>query len=389
MFIVSSQASQPNIAGYELSVERWQEILSVLGNNRYLLPIVVVLASVLLAKIADWTFTRGLVQVTRRTHVEIDDQIVSLLHKPIFNTILLSGVAVALGINRLPEPLGDVGFGLITTWIVLLWLVFGMRLATLLITSMTEHPERFQVIQPVTKPLFEIAAKTMLIGGAVYFILVAWEIDATGWLTSAGIIGIAVGFAAKDTLANLFAGVFILADAPYRIGDFIVLGDGERGQVTKIGLRSTRILTRDDIEITIPNSTIANSKIINESGGPSAKHRLRIPVGVAYGSDVNQVRRVLQKVAETNEYICREPEPQVRLRAFGDSSLNFELLCWIEKPIERGAAQDSLNISIYQALTRARIEIPFPKRDVYIKQLSKESTGKIKNSLPEESQKDL
>ena len=77
-----------------------------------------------------------------------------------------------------------------------------------------------------------------------------------------------MGFAAKDTLANLFAGVFILADAPYKIGDFIVLDGGERGRVTKIGIRTTRILTRDDVEITIPNATIANSKIINESGGP-------------------------------------------------------------------------------------------------------------------------
>jgi MscS family membrane protein len=85
----------------------------------------------------------------------------------------------------------------------------------------------------------------------------------TAWLASAGIIGIAVGFAAKDTLANLFSGVFILADSPYKLGDYVVLEDNSRGKVTQIGLRSTRMLTRDDVEVTVPNSIMGNTKIIN------------------------------------------------------------------------------------------------------------------------------
>ncbi|MFT5274966.1 MAG: MscS family membrane protein [Cryomorphaceae bacterium] len=85
----------------------------------------------------------------------------------------------------------------------------------------------------------------------------------TAWLASAGIIGIAVGFAAKDTLANLFSGVFILADSPYKLGDYVVLEDNSRGKVTQISLRSTRMLTRDDVEVTVPNSITGNTKIIN------------------------------------------------------------------------------------------------------------------------------
>ena len=86
---------------------------------------------------------------------------------------------------------------------------------------------------------------------------------------------------------------FILADAPYKIGDFVVLDSGERGEVTHIGIRSTRLLTRDDIQVTIPNSVMGNTKIINESGGPTEKFRIRVIVGVAYGSDIDQVREVL------------------------------------------------------------------------------------------------
>lgn len=94
---------------------------------------------------------------------------------------------------------------------------------------------------------------------AVYFVFLAWQIDVTAWMASAGILGLAVSFAAKDTLANLFSGVFIVADAPYKLGDFIVLDSGERGEVTHIGIRSTRLLTRDDVEVTVPNSIMGNA----------------------------------------------------------------------------------------------------------------------------------
>ena len=94
-------------------------------------------------------------------------------------------------------------------------------------------------------------------------------------------------------VAYLFAGIFILTDAPYKIGDFVVLEGNLRGMVTQIGIRSTRILTRDDVEVTIPNSIMGNSKVVNESGGPHLKYRIRVKVGVAYGSDIDLVQNAL------------------------------------------------------------------------------------------------
>ena len=108
----------------------------------------------------------------------------------------------------------------------------------------------------------------------MYCFLVVWNLDLSPWLASAGIAGIAVGFAAKDSLANLFGGLFVIMDSPYKIGDYINLDTGERGRVVKIGLRSTRLLTRDDVEITLPHAHIANAKVVNESGGPHEKTRV-------------------------------------------------------------------------------------------------------------------
>ena len=191
----------------------------------------------------------------------------------------------------------------------------------------------------------------------------------TAWLASAGIVGIAVGFAAKDSLANLFSGVFILADAPYKIGDFVVLSSGERGQITKIGIRSTRMLTRDDVEVIVPNSIMGNTTIVNESGGPHKKYRIRVKVGVSYGSDIDQVREVLLDIAANEEAVCLDPLARVRFRLFGASSLDFELLCWVNEPLVSGRVIDALNCAVYKRFQELNIEIAYSKHDLYIKEM--------------------
>ena len=167
----------------------------------------------------------------------------------------------------------------------------------------------------------------------------------------------------------------ILADVPYRVGDYVILETGERGEVTSIGMRSTRILTRDDVEVSVPNGIMGNTEIINETGGPSSKYRLRVKVGVAYGSDIDKVREVLLGVAHNNADVCAEPAARVRFRTFGDSGLDFELLCWVTEPVLRGRVLDALNCEVYKRFAAADIEIPFPKQDVYIRDLPKIRSG--------------
>ncbi len=243
----------------------------------------------------------------------------------------------------------------------------AMRASHIGLEILSRIRDRFEIVEERTIPLFELVITLLIIGAAAYALLMVWDINPTAWLASAGVVGIAVGFAARDTLANLFAGFFIIADAPYRLGDYIVLDGGERGEVTKVGLRSTRLLTRDDVEIIVPNSEMANSKIYNESGGRWVKFRIRIKVGVAYGSDVDQVVGLLETIARDHDSVCADPDPRVRMRGFGDSSLDFELLCWVDHPVERGRVSHELYIKIYKALNECGIEIPFPQRDVWVR----------------------
>jgi small-conductance mechanosensitive channel len=274
---------------------------------------------------------------------------------------------VATHLLVLPAVFTGLLLAFLTTLVILVWTTAGLRLSHLVLQAMGRSESRTPWVEARTAPLLENLSKLLVVGIAIYALLVAWNLDVGPVLASAGIAGIALGFAAKDTLANLFGGLSVIADAPYKLGDYIVLDSGERGEVTRIGLRSTRILTRDDIEITIPNSVIANAKIANESGGPSEKHRLTVSVGVAYGSDVDHVRTALMAAAASVPGLSRDPEPRVRFSEFGDSALIFRLMCWIEKPAERGLMLDAVNTAVYKRLHVENISIPFPQRDVHLK----------------------
>jgi MscS family membrane protein len=320
-----------------------------------------------LAALIQFVLFRSLKGIAGLTTSLVDDEILQHLRKPVFTTVFLSGLALATTAALLPIGT-DVIVNLLVSGIVASWMRCVLRVSSALLGSL-ENNRRFTLIESRTVPLFDLSIKLMTILIGSYALLLIWGINPIGWLASAGIVGIAVGFAAKDTLANLFSGFFIVADAPYQIGDYINLDSGERGKVSAIGLRSTRLLTRDDVEITIPNGVIANAKIVNESGGPYVKIRARVPVGVAYGSDVDLVSRLLVEVGAANAETCAHPEPRVRMRAFGASSLDFDLLVWIDHPENRGRIIHDLLMEIYKTFAREGVEIPYSKQDVYIKEM--------------------
>ncbi len=323
-----------------------------LSHNPFIEALAVFTFSIIAAKLAEWGLRVGATRLGQWTHAELGEQVIEMAAQPVSFSILLAGAGSAIALVPPPGQIGFASFAIVKSLAILVWLSFGMRLSLVVLRWMTGKKGRFKAIQPVTQPLFEIAAKFALVGGALYLVLVTWGVNVGGWMASAGIVGIAVGFAARDTLANLFAGVSIVADRPYRIGDYIRLSDAERGRVSRIGLRSTRILTHDDVEITVPNSVIANSKVVNESR-PVGPSRMHLPVGVAYGADLDVVRKTLVEAAQSVAEVSNYPAPRARLIKFGDSSVDFEVLCWVENPKLRRQVRDAVNSAIYKNLVRA------------------------------------
>jgi small-conductance mechanosensitive channel len=347
----------------------WQSALTFLDSYPIAMSAVIFVLSLLLANVVAWLVTKVVGSVVKRTRVNWDDKVLAIIHRPLFWTVLCVGLLSAALPLGLPATALAIFQSVVATVLVIIWASFFSRFVRIVLHAMSHGGKEASVVRPQTRPLFENVAFMVIFVVAIYVVFRSWNIDMTAWLASAGIVGIAIGFAAKDTLANLFSGVFILADAPYKIGDYVVLDSGERGQVTRIGIRSTRLQTRDDVEITIPNAIIGNSRIVNESGGPHEKFRIRVNVGVAYGSDIDQVKSVLMDVALKEPQVCDDPEPRVRFRTFGASSLDIVLLCWVENPEMRGRVLDLLNTAIYKSFKAEGIEIPYSKHDVYIKEL--------------------
>jgi MscS family membrane protein len=357
--------------------------LEILNEHLYIKALVVLLVAFALAGLIALLLSRVIGRLVKSGNNRVHESVTRLLRKPLYWTIIAIGFLSAVGLLDLPGRLESALRAVVLSLLLVTWVVFAMRATRDILQSMSTRQGAGLLVRRHTLPLYNNVALITVMALAIYLLFHIWNIDMTAWLASAGIVGIAVGFAAKDTLANLFAGAFILADAPYKIGDYIVLENAQRGKVTHIGLRSTRILTRDDVEVTVPNAIIGNSSVINESGGPHVKYRVGVPVGVAYGSDINLVRQVLMEVASTNEQVCRDPEHRVRFRSFGASALEFELLCWIDEPELRGRIVDELNCEIYQKFIDHQIEIPYSKHDVYIKDWPVESGSDSKGS-PEE-----
>jgi MscS family membrane protein len=329
----------------------------------------ILIGSFLTAYIVEFLFRRIFMALASKTKTDLDDKILAALRRPIFWSVIFVGLAWVVSIQVTSGQF--VIYGVLKTLALFLWTMAAIRVGDALLTSAAQRGRPQGLIQDRTKPIFDMAVKLVFISMALYFALLAWDVNVSAWLASAGIIGIAVGFAAQDTLANLIAGIAILADGIYKVGDFVVLDSqgGLRGKVTRIGMRSTRILTLDNVEITVPNDMIGKSKVINEVGGPHVRQRIRANVSAAYGSDVDQVFEVLGSCADGVDGVSPDPAPRVRFREFGGSGLEFDLLVWITEPSRRDFIISDLNVRIYKAFDAAGIEIPYSKHDVYIKQM--------------------
>jgi len=345
----------------------FKSLLQELNNNKPLLALVYIFISFIAAFVIDQIFIRVFRTIVKKSQTSLDDEIIEVLHKPLYYSILFFGLNISIKLLDLPEMVIFSVAGGLKTLIIIMWSFALFRAFIILIEWFSKRTDKLPFIQAKTIPLFENLGKIIIFLVCIYFVMVSWNIDVTAWVASAGILSVVIGFAAKDTLGNLFAGIFIMADSPYKEGDYINLDTGERGFVRHIGIRSTRILTRDAVEITIPNSVIATSKIINESGGYSEQERIRVSLDVAYGTKIEKAKEIMFNIAVDSENVSNDPEPRVRFRNFGDSGLNLQLLAWIDKPEKRGLVIDELSTKIYNSFNEQKIEIPFPQRTVHLK----------------------
>lgn len=184
-------------------------------------------------------------------------------------------------------------------------------------------------------------------------------------LAASAVLLVGIGFGLQNIAQNFISGLILLFERPVSRGDFVKLGDAI-GTVADIGMRATRVVTRDEVTIIVPNSELITAQVINHSV-PTRNLRIKVKVGVAYGSDTAQVRDTLLAVARADDGLLSTPAPEVRFEDFGDSSLDFDLLVWIADPREDQRVASRLRFAIDAAFRKAAIEIPFPQRDLHVR----------------------
>ncbi len=311
-------------------------------------------------------------QLVEFTKTDFDDAILRSLRVPIYIGIVLLGVWLILqqlnGMVDRSSQLVDAVFFLIY-WL-LGYLILYRLTVNLSEWYQTEVAQRTETtLDEQIVPFFRRIVLVVVSILAVIVLLGHFNVNTgtiSAFITTLGIGSLAIALAAQATLGDVFSGFMIIFDRPFRIGDRIEIVDLQTwGDVQDIGLRSTRILTRDNRLVVIPNSVIGANLIVNHSI-PNKMYRVQTHVSVAYGLDIEEVRRVLVDAVAAQKWVMKNKPIEALFLEFQDSGLLFRVRCWIENYVETRRVIDKLNTCIYNALNEAGIEIPFPQRVLHL-----------------------
>ncbi len=328
-----------------------------LSDRPWLLVIAILVISYLLSRLIEWSGQKFLDQSDHWPDNSINRAFFQEIHMPLYISVALGGIYLSLSILGVVESSYFL-VGTILSVLVVLWMRAAKRFGGQWIETVNATESDYEF-----SPIFKNFWTILIILGIGISLLVIWEIDITPFLASAGIIGIILGLAAQEAIGNLIGGVSLYFDDTYKTGDVIILENGQRGTVTDIGIRSTTVLTRDNILVTVPNAVLNSASVVNESA-PQRRKRIRVPITAAYGTDYRDVEEILLGVCDEIQLILDSPSPRVMFREFGDSALVFELWAFVAHPFSEQRAIDQINRLVYDEFDDADIVIPFPQREI-------------------------
>lgn len=333
-----------------------------------LIPSVIAVLSIVILFILRNIAFRVLHKWAKMTETDIDDIIIKSFKTPSIYWIIAIGLYSGVAISELPEKYA---FYLSKTIHVIVILSITIATSNLSGKIFTSYIQRSRLPIPTTGLAYGILKGVILVLGLLITLSVI-GISITPFLTALGVGGLAVALALQDTLSNLFAGIHILVEKSIRVGDFVRLETGQEGYIEDITWRTTRIRMLPNNMVIIPNSKLSQS-IVTNYYLPEKRMSLLIPVGVSYASDPEKVERILveeaKKAVGQIPGLLADPEPFVRfIPGFGESSLDFTLICQVREFVDQYLAQHELRKRIFKRFNEEGIEIPFPHRTVYLRE---------------------
>jgi MscS family membrane protein len=332
----------------------------------YLIPIAIILGSFAAAKAVYWILEKYVKRLTKMTKTDIDDRILAALKRPVYIFIILFGIAIAL--QPYAAALPWFNKALMAVYILLAFYV-AARVSNIAVvgylralTARTKSTLDDQIVV-----LIERFLGVFIIAIGLVMVLGQFGIAITPLIASLGIVGLVIALAAQESLSNVFAGIFLLIDQPFRVGDRVKVGN-ELGDIVSIGLRSTRIRTLDNNIFVIPNAELSKSQVTNYADrDPVVK--VALDFGVAYGSDTSKVKKIIRNCLAKLEWLAKDREPVIFFWEMADSALIFRTIFWVNSYRSVGRARDALNEAVYSEFAKAGIEIPFPTRQLFVKEL--------------------
>lgn len=322
----------------------------------------------LLGVLAMLVIAPALKRLARVIPTDIDQHIVGITSRPGVILIFAYGLFDSVQVFHLPawaERWNNIVWSVVLIAMVT-YMVYRLWREVLLSVGRKVSAKTETQLDDKLYPLFSKLGGLIILFVGLWLVVASFGIDMTLFAAGSAIGGLVIAFAAQDTLGNLFAGVFIMLDQPFREGDRIEIKEENTwGDVVDIGLRTTKIRTRDNRMVVVPNSLIGGNPVINHSI-PDTTYRLATNVGVAYGSDIEVARQAMLDACATVEGVLSDQKMEALFLGFGDSSLNFMVRCWMPHYAERRRFMDKLNTAIFHELAKAGIEIPFPQRVVHL-----------------------
>lgn len=266
-------------------------------------------------------------------------------------------------------PVFDLGETSITVWKILYFTVL-----LVILIYLSGKLKKWLIFGLLSRSHLDIGVRTA-VGTITRYLVITFGfvilmqtagIDLSALTILAGALGVGIGFGLQNITNNFVSGIIILFERPIKVGDRIEVGNVS-GDVVKISMRATTVVTNDNISIIVPNSEFISSQVINWSH-TDRRVRFNYPIGVAYKEDPEKIKKILLKVADDNEDVLKNPPPDVLFDGFGDSSINFILRVWTSVYINRpGVLKSKLYYEIFRRFREEGVEIPFPQRDLHVK----------------------
>jgi len=346
-------------------MESIKDVIQFIWENVYLKFLVILAISFIVAFLAKLITRKVFRPLALKTKTRVDDLIIKSISSIIFYVVFVIGLKIGLQQFEIEASLFS---NLIDTFLILLISMLIFKI----IDNFADHWMREWADRTESTaddrliPLLEKILKTVVAVLAIIFIFSAWDINISPLLATAGIAGIAIGFAVRDSLANILGGIQLVLDKTFKVRDKVELESGEQGVILDIGLRTTKLQTYDNEVIYIPNGYLANAKIKNFSM-PDVSLRVNVNFGVEYGSDPENVQKVVLEDIKKIDTVIEETEPVVQFLNMSDFSLDFVARAWVEEYTQAYSTKLKMTDEIYEALNKAKIGIPFPTRTIYTK----------------------